>query len=543
MPQINVEPSTKPAFALGAALSEAKTAKRRGNTAMAAFHFGRVLRHFPANPRARRGLKNLGPEALSALIENARELQAQGSFHESEEFWSCAVMLRPDHADLGLALAHCRIDLGRNHEALEAVEHVLKHNPDKANALDTKGRILRDLGQVAEAEAYHQSAMEMDSAGAGPLNNLGILAQSHGETCKAEGYFRRAISLRSDLPDLHYNLSRCVDYTNDESHLTQMKELAASMDAKTPGLAALHFALFNAYDSLGCVDQAFSHLMTGNRLRKTESQYDIRSEAIRFNWFQSLFEKPVTPVTTQSSASPRPIFVVGLPRSGTTLVERILSRTCNCQAAGELSVVSHAVAPLLRRLEQTKAHDIVQKDLLALRASLLSGLKRNSDGSSVIIDKMPLNFRWVGFICAALPEAKIVSLSRDPTAVGWSLYRHLFAGPGNGFAYDLGDIAAYSMLHKNMMQFWSARFQNRIIDLNYKDLTETTEPTIRNLVADCELPWSNDCLEPQHAKTSVRTASSSQVQKPVFQNSDLGWRKYQRHLEPLDRALRSANLT
>ncbi len=538
MPPANSVLSTSPEFDLGRTLTLAKSASRAGNLAQAALHFSAVLTRFPANTRARRGLRSLGQQAVSPLIAQASELQNRGRLDEAEAFWVSAMKLNPDHADLGLSLAQCRLDLGRLHDALEAVDHVLSRRPDHAGALDTKGRILRDLGRITEAEACHKAALGQGAADAGPLNHLGILEQARGRQDAAADYYRRALSLRPDLPDLHNNLARCTTYSTGNAHLKDMLCILRNADPDDAALAPLHFALFKACDELEDRAQAFKHLVAGNRLRRSLCNFDIRQEALRFAWYKSLSFDRLPAGMLQQAASPRPIFIVGLPRSGTTLVERILGQCEDVQKGGELSVVSTAVAPLLRQLNDEGRTRISAGEIRTLRDRLLHGLAQHSDGSNVLVDKMPLNFRWIGPICEALPEARIVSLSRAPMPVAWSLYRHLFASRGNGFAYDMADIAAYQVLHHDMMRFWSGRYQERIIPLRYSDIVTDSDPTIRRLVGACELNWTEACLTPHSANSAVLTASAEQVQKPIYANSDDDWRQYQDFLAPLSSALR-----
>ncbi|MDU9002380.1 tetratricopeptide repeat-containing sulfotransferase family protein [Sedimentitalea todarodis] len=524
-------------------LARADGARRAGDITGAARDYGAVLARFPGNPRARKALAAIGPSAASALADMAKSCEAAHQLDEAVQHWADAVALCPGHIALCLSLCRCLSDMGRNHAALDAVNEALRHNPDSALALDTKGCVLRDLGQMDAAQACHREALKHGGNTAGPLNHLGVLARATGDTDKAADFFRQAITASPGTASLHHNLAGCTTYRAGDAHIRQMQDQLADHSSSDPRQAPLHFALFKAMDETDDRDGAFAHLLRGNHLRKASSNFDIAREAYRFAWYKSLFAEPPAPMQITNECEPRPVYVVGLPRSGTTLAERILGQTPGAQTAGELSVVSNAVSPLLRRLQTEGRSAPTRQDLQTLRDRLLSGIKRHSDGSPILIDKMPLNFRWAGLICAAMPEARVVSLSRAPMPVAWSLFRHLFSSHGNGFAYDMADIAAYMLLHRDMMRFWSTRFASQIVSLDYAALVSETEDTLRELIDACDLEWSEACLNPQAAGGPVLTASATQVRRKIYCGSDDDWRRYEAHLSPLAAALNTAGLT
>lgn len=535
-----VEP---PTLDVRKSLARADDARRTGDITGAARYYMAVLARFPGNPRARKALATIGPSAASAMADEALACQAARKLDEAVQHWTEAVAFCPNHIGLGLSLCRCLSNMGRSHAALDAVNEVLRHDPDSALALDTKGCVLRDLGQTEAAEACHHKALQHCENRAGPLNHLGILARANGDTDKAANFFRQAIAASPGTASLHHNLAGSTAYQAGDTHILKMQDQLARHRQDDPQQAPLHFALFKAFDETGDRDNAFAHLQRGNHLRKANSDFDIAREAHRFAWYKSLFAEVPAPLRITSECATRPIFVVGLPRSGTTLVERILGQTPGTQTAGELSVVSNAISPLLRNLQAEGRTAPTQQDLQALRSRLIDSIKRHSDGSPILIDKMPLNFRWIGLVCAALPEARVVSLSRAPMPVAWSLFRHLFSSQGNGFAYDMADIAAYMLLHRDMMRFWSTRFASQIVPLDYATLVSKTDDTLRKLVDACDLEWSDTCLSPQTASGPVLTASASQVRRKIYGNSDKDWQRYETHLAPLAAALNAAGLT
>ena len=224
---------------------------------------------------------------------------------------------------------------------------------------------------------------------------------------------------------------------------------------------------------------------------------------------------------------PVPVFIVGLPRSGTTLVEQIISSHSQVTGAGELPFASQFGS----RLAFGQA-SVDQEALRAFRNEYLAGLQRRSEGNAIVTDKMPQNFRHLGLIAAALPEAKIIHVKRDPAAVCWANYTQYFAdssGPLN-YCYSLEDIVHYHGLYEDLMTFWHQALPGRIYDLDYERLTKDQEEETRKLIDHLGLNWDDACLSPQDNKRVVGTASNLQVRQRVYQGSSERWKRYRPYL-------------
>lgn len=528
---------------VGQNLSRAGRAAKAGDLEVAAALFRDVLDHYPGNRKARAGLQALGRGLAVALAAEARALEAAGSVDAAEAKWADAATEAPEDAGIGLELVRCRLDLGRAAEALEAANTVLGRHPGHHRAFDLKGLALRELGRDREAEASHRAALGHGVADAGPLNHLGILARARGDLMAAQEYFRKAVALSPGTPHLHHNLARAHTYCAGDRHIGQMRTQLMRFSPEDAGAAPLHFALFKALDELGEQDKAFFHLSEGNRLCKSAQPFDIRREATRFAFIKALCKEGL-PELKADTEQRGLVFIIGLPRSGTTLVERILSQAPDARACGELQVATTACARLLRRARARNGPPaLTPDDMDCLRKDLLDGYAPFRRDDRVIIDKMPQNFRWAGFLLTARPDARIVHISRDPVPLAWSLYRHLFAGRGIGFVHDFADIATYMLLHRDLMAFWHKQFAGRITEIAYGDLVADPATTARRLVAACGLTWSEDCLRPERAQGPVLTASADQVRRPIYTGSDEAWRRYERHLVPLCDTLRLAGIT
>lgn len=521
-------------------LTQARKAEKDGDWATAHGCYQSVLDRFPANSRAQKGLDALRPVALPELLKLAKAAQSERKWTEAEKHLRVAVALAPEMLSTSFALAGCQLELRDAPAALITAEHILEREPENPEGLNYKGRALRLLARSEAAQACFQLALGHPATDAQTLNNLGILARAQGDRAAATDYYRRAIAAAPTQTVLHKNLSEEITYSTKEPHLDEMLALLASIDQNDPDSAPLYFALFKAMDDLGDTAKAFAYLKKGNQLVGAELGYDFQKDAIPTVLSKLLLKGPLGDM--EPSDGLRPIFVTGLPRSGTTLTERILARSQDVQPCGELSVVNTAVFELLSGVMHRENKALTPADIADLGHTLRAALAEYSDGSPFLVDKMPLNFRWIGFLCAALPEARIVHVSRNPIAVAWSLYRQRFAADGNGFVYDPENIARFMVLHREMMTHWEASFPGRIFDLSYEALVTNPEPTTRALAKAAGLEWSSDWLTPEQATNQVLTASAGQVRRPIYHDSNEDWKRYETQLAPMLKALSDVSL-
>ena len=285
----------------------------------------------------------------------------------------------------------------------------------------------------------------------------------------------------------------------------------------------MSFALSKAIEDIGDLDQCYTYLEKANRLRKQEVGFDTLLYAKHFDTIQKRFEGVDFPApSNQDVKTKRPIFVLGMPRSGTSLTEQILSSHSQVFGAGELEALRQSILPFVSKNSLDNAAG-------PIRDAYLSALNDFGTDQPVFVDKMPSNFMWIGFIALAFPEAKIVHMRRDPRAVCWSVFKTCFqdTGPGLAFSWDLQDVISYYKLYEQMMAHWKGRLPDRVYDLSYEALTQNQEEETRKLLAHCELDWEDQCLSFHKNKRMVGTASSLQVREKIYQGSSEAWRKFE----------------
>ncbi|MBC7477831.1 MAG: sulfotransferase, partial [Pseudorhodobacter sp.] len=409
----------------------------------------------------------------------------------AQQHFQQAVQMAPLHgtALLGLArvlMRQAQHDRGLLDQALAAAQTAAKVAPDSADLHLTLARVHGFRGDIAASEQAYLQAMD------GPL----------------------AATACRELTETH-------QFTAGDPLVPRIMALVGATPADR---CHLGFARFKLHQDLGQPAEAFTALAEANRLRRAALRYDPAQDLQQFAALTLTAPSLARHTLTAPAASPRPIFILGMPRSGTSLVEQILSSHSDVAGGGELPFLSRALD--LATGKQPASSAAVQQ----VRQDYLSRINVLAKDKAYVTDKMPHNFRLIPLIRAALPEALIVHVHRDPAAVCWSNYKHYFASPALGYCYDLADITRFHALYSGLMQRWSDLYGDSIIPLDYDALTRNPAAQIRALLAVLSLPWQDACLTPQHNKRAVRTVSQMQVIQPIHAGSSDDWRQYQPYL-------------
>jgi len=451
-------------------------------------------------------------------------LEATGRKSEAVDVNQKAVALSPQdaeaHSNLGITLKA----LGRLDEAEASYNQAIALKPDLAEAHTNLGVTLKELGRLDEAEASYNQAIALKPDLAEAHSNLGTTLKELGRLDEAEASYNQAIALKPDLADAHRNLTLMKKFDAQDEQYSKMQELYLDKNISEEQRCHINFGLAKACEDLGDFEQAFAHYSEGNMQRKKLLNYDINKDVERFRKIKSNY-----PQIANNSLEPEkfskdlmPIFIVGMPRSGTTLVEQIISSHSKVTGAGELAFAAQFGAAIATGI--TEANN---ESLLNFRSKYLTKLKSVSNKNLIITDKMPQNFRYIGLLAAAFPEAKIIHVKRNPAAVCWANYKQYFVSKNIGYCYAIDDVISYHKLYENLMDFWTNTLSNRIYKLDYELLTVNQESETRQLIEYLGLDWDEKCLSPQNNMRSVSTASNVQVRKKVYRGSSEQWRKYQ----------------
>ena len=467
---------------------------------------------------------HLVPNDAQAHYNLAVSLKELRRLNEAEASYKKAITLKSDFTQAHSNLGNVLKELGRLNEAEASYKKALILKPDNAEAHYNLGVALKELGRLDEAEASYKKAIILKSDYPQAYNNLGIMYQELGKLDEAEASYKKSIILKPDFSQAHRHLASVKKFSKRDDHFLQMQKLLNEGSYSEEQRCHFNFALAKASEDLGEIENAFSYYKEGNTLRKKLLNYDITRDIKLFKQIKKCYakikENTLEIKNTQNKLTP--IFIVGMFRSGTTLVEQVISSHSKVAGAGELTFAEILGDSIARGLS------ILDKNtLLNFRENYIKKLQALSNGSLIVTDKNPQNFRYIGLLSAAFPDSKIVHVRRNSAAVCWGNYKQFFASKNVGYPYDLNDVVEYHTLYENLMEFWKIQLTDRIYNFDYELLTTNQESETKNLIQYLDLEWQEECLSPQSNNRRVATASNKQIREKIYQGSSQQWKVFQ----------------
>ncbi len=546
MPSVKNKPRGRAVF------DEAARHHRAGRLADAVTFYERALVARPNHPEAH---NNLG-----AALEDL------GRIDEGLAHYERALVLKPDYPDAHNNLGARHAAQGKFIEAIAHYQCVVALRPNDARAHHNLAMVFAAHGRTADALTHYRCALALDPKYPDAHNNLGVLLAAEGKLDEAVGHYRRALALKPDLADTHSNLGVAlvergeidealrhyeraitIDPANSEAHYNRaeirtfktgdtdfgvLEVLAARKDLPEKTKPLPHFALAKALEDIGEYPRAFEHLRTANELKRRQVHYDEAAVLSFFNRVSETFDRGlIERLAGKGDPSEVPIFVLGMPRSGSTLVEQILASHPLIHGAGELPELGRAIG---RYGPYPECMPGMDGDVLCrIAQTYLGRLPVAPAGKIRIVDKLPDNFIAAGLIRLILPNARIIHTVRHPVDTCVSCYSRRFT-TGQNFSYDLAELGRYYRHYSELMGHWrSVLPSDAILDLAYEDVVEDLEGQARRLIEYCGVPWDDRCLDFYKTNRSVKTASSIQVRRPLFCSSLNRWRRYEPFLGPL----------
>jgi tetratricopeptide (TPR) repeat protein len=471
-------------------------------------------------------------------------LYAGGQDAEATGCYLKVLQLNPRHAETHNNLANAYQRQGLMERAVVHYKTAIEINPSYADAHGNLGNAYLVLDRLEESIEQNRRALELNPSRFGSYNNRGIAFQALGRFEEAEGAFAQALELAPREGHVHLNLANMSRFKAGDRRLPGLQALLRDVEAlDLENQIAAYFAMGKALGDLGQYRDAFRHLAKGNALKRRTFDYDEPQRLAMFENIRTVFSHDFMAARSGvGDPSRSPIFIVGMPRSGTTLMEQVLASHSKVFGAGELETFKEVLADCVSRRGIVPAYPVLvealQSEQLRELGEMYVAQSRVRAGTAErVVDKMPLNFVFAGLIHLALPNARFINLRRDPLDTCVSCFSLLFNG-SQPFAYDLAELGRYYRGYERVMEHWHEVLPSGVmIDVHYEDLVDDLEGTARRVLRHCDLDWEDACRDFHDTQRAVRTASLMQVREPVYRRALGSWRRYAEFLEPLGQAL------
>lgn len=461
-------------------------------------------------------------------IQNAKLAASRGKIQAALTHIDAALLVDPSARDTRLFRVRLLQNLGRFSEALTDLNRIddLNVGPKFASL---KAELEFELNLLDHAVSSLNRAIKHSPGTPTLLVQRSRIFRAKGDYKSAQKDIRQALRLLPENGELHRLHSDLHSFTKADPWLQKM-QLLHRKSADGANRMALEFALFKAFDDIGQYDKAFDYLVSANASMRKRFPYDSKRRFDQVALYKSGYES--FKVTSIRHASPTgPIFIMGLPRSGTTLVEQILGRHSQVAMAGETGAFGRLLQAELR--SKTDVSSINREALKSIGTEYQKLMKGRFPGSMRITDKSLQTYMYMGHVARAIPDAKFVLVKRDPIAVAFSQFKHVFREGRQLFTYDLGDIRSYQQAFEGIIDFWRQRFGTHLFEIQYEELVQNSNSVVENLLGFLELDWQDACLTPERSAEAVKTLSGAEVRKPIHTGNISKWRNYEEYFLPL----------
>jgi tetratricopeptide (TPR) repeat protein len=478
-------------------------------------------------------------------------LAAQVAFREGDpaqalEAVGRALVLHPKDPGAHLLRGQCLLALGQLTQACAAAGAARERAPSNPAFWDAIGTVLTRSGDQAGALVAYEEALRLAPGSVRLIFNRAAVRRFVGDLAGAEADYDRVIALDPSDFEAYRNRADLRAQTAQHNHVNELERVLAERRPPWRGEVLLRYALAKEQEDLGEHEESFQHLARGARLRREHLRYDVKIDVATVDWIIEAFTG--SPPALPGAPEDAPIFIVGLPRSGSTLLERILGCHSRVRSAGELDCFARALVAAVRcttgRSQLSRQEMVASSagvDFAALGRDYLDRARAAGAAGPCFTDKTPLNYLYCGLIHRALPNAKIVHMHRSPMAACYAIHKTLFE-EGYPFAYDLGELGQYYVAYRRLMEHWERVLPGVIHVVSYEALIDDQIKETRRLLAFCGLEWEEGCVEFHRNPAATTTASAAQVRRPLYRSSVSQWRHHETHLAALRGQLEAAGI-
>ncbi len=474
------------------------------------------------------------PQSISLLLMLSQVWQRLGNFESMLASARRAVSLQPDHPGALLREIESQIYCGHVDIALSKLAALEKCANNDAHLLQDVAQMYLHCAAHAQAGRCYERAVLLQPEHAPYLFNLASSCVALGDIKRAEELFNRVIQLDPDDLGAYLNRSMLKSWKPETQHTAELSQRLEQLPAAHAGEVPLCFALAKEYEDLGEAKKSFAYLQRGATRRRNMLAYRVEQDVAAMARIRQVFTAELLAKAPPPRADEPSYFILGLPRSGTTLVDRILSSHSKVGSLGEINNFAYGLMQLAAgsggKLEMIERSAHI--DMTRLGQIYRAGIAGYGNPAPYLINKTPQNYLYLGLIRMALPGAKIIHLRRHPLDSCYAMYKTLFR-MGYPFSYSLDDLGRYYLAYHRLMQHWRDVMPGQFLDLDYETLVDQQENTTRTMLEFCALDWEDACLNFQNNTSPAATASAAQVRQPVYRTSVQRWREYAGELAPL----------
>ncbi len=463
--------------------------------------------------------------------------QSKGELKNSEKIMDEALKLNPKNPYFLNNMGITQHQLGNFILAEEYFNRGLKIVPNYINILNNIGNLKKDLDQTNEALNYYKKSLSINPKTTQTLHNISICYQSLGKFDEAKNHLNVLLSIDPKFTTADRLISSMTKYKEGNNHLNEMINKSTQLKLNDFQLANLYFALGKAYEDLKQYKESFDKYSKGNYLLKKISSFNVKDEQKIFKKIKKIFSNNFEELKLVNSR--KLIFIVGMPRSSTSLIEQILSSHKKVYGGGELNFLKKIIDNeflINDNNELYSSSNNIKNIFQKIHDDYIKKISQINDSYEVFIDKAPLNFKYIGFIKKIFPNSKIINCKRNSLDICWSNFKNFF-GESLPFTNDISDLANYYKIYEDLINFWEEKLPNQIYQMNYEKLIDDTKNEIEKLLNFCELDWDPNCMKHEQNTKTIKTASASQARQPVNKAGLRTSEPYKNYLNELSKML------
>ena len=486
--------------------------------------------YFKAEQYLKNSLSKLDSAELNYFLGNTYKIQDKNI--EAIDAYKKSISLKSDYSEAYNNLANVQKKIGMLDEASSNYLNAINCKKDNIEAYYNLANLQKSQKKYTDAIENYKEVIKINSNFVDAYNNIGTINLILGKFEDAKKFFIKAIEINNLFSEPYKNYVQSTNIEENDKIFNNLLEILEKNNLTEEQKEVFYYSASKGFFDLNKNDLAFKYLNLANEIKFSRSNYSFKKEKKEFKEIKDYFynrEYSIEKFSDQNNCIP--IFILGMPRSGTSLVEQIISNHSEVHGAGELDLF-----PISVKDSKWQNFSDFSSVVTNIRVSYLEKLKKIST-KKYITDKLPGNFKRIGFILNAFPEAKIVHLERNPMAVCWSNYKSNFNSPGMSFTLNQELIVEYYLLYKDLMQFWETKYPKKIINLNYESLVENYKEEVKKLFSNLNLKWEKQLFDFHKNERPVETASFRQVRSKIYKKSSEKWQNYQEHLKPMTKIL------